>query len=229
MRSGGHSWVAWSLHDDALLIDLSGLREMAIAAPGVATVSPSIRGGSEFSPFIRSQGYLFPGGHCPTVGSGRLPAPGRPGMERPSVGVGLRERARGRRGDRRRRVGPRQRRFPPRPVLGGARRRSGVLRCRHALPPRVVRPSAGVRADRLRAADRPLRRRVALGARGAADARSTGRAGHRRHPHPSGRGRHRRRADDDHARHRPVRLAGRGRPPDAAAAGVPGARRRLHA
>jgi hypothetical protein len=31
VRSGGHSWVAWSLHDDALLIDVAGLREMAIA------------------------------------------------------------------------------------------------------------------------------------------------------------------------------------------------------
>jgi FAD/FMN-containing dehydrogenase len=59
VRSGGHSWAAWSLHDDALLTDLSGLREMAIAAPGVATVSPSIRGGAELGPFIRSQGYLF--------------------------------------------------------------------------------------------------------------------------------------------------------------------------
>ena len=56
VRAGGHSWVAWSLHDDALLIDLAGLREMAIAAPGVATVSPSIRGGSELGPFLRSQG-----------------------------------------------------------------------------------------------------------------------------------------------------------------------------
>ena len=36
----------------------------------MATVSPSIRGGAEFSPFIRSHGYLFPGGHCPTVGLG---------------------------------------------------------------------------------------------------------------------------------------------------------------
>jgi FAD/FMN-containing dehydrogenase len=43
---------------------------MAIATPGVATVSPSIRGGAELSPFIRSHGYLFPGGHCPTVGLG---------------------------------------------------------------------------------------------------------------------------------------------------------------
>jgi len=70
MRSGGHSWAAWSLHDDALLIDLAGLREMAIVGPGVASVSPSIRGGSEFGPFIRSHGYLFPGGHCPSVGLG---------------------------------------------------------------------------------------------------------------------------------------------------------------
>ena len=70
VRSGGHSWVAWSLHDDSLLIDLSGLRELSIARPGVALASPAIRGGIDLNPFLRQHGYLFPGGHCPTVGIG---------------------------------------------------------------------------------------------------------------------------------------------------------------
>ena len=29
VRSGGHRWAAWSLHDDALLIDLGSLRDLA--------------------------------------------------------------------------------------------------------------------------------------------------------------------------------------------------------
>ena len=29
VRSGGHSWAAWSLRDEALLIDLGGLRDLA--------------------------------------------------------------------------------------------------------------------------------------------------------------------------------------------------------
>ena len=71
IRSGGHSWAAWSLLDDALLIDLAGLRELSVDEQrGVARVSPSIRGGSELNPYLRERGYLFPGGHCSTVGLG---------------------------------------------------------------------------------------------------------------------------------------------------------------
>ncbi len=70
VRSGGHSWGAWSLHDDALLIDLAGLKELRLAAPGLAVASPGTKGGAELSPFLRANGYFFPGGHCPTVGIG---------------------------------------------------------------------------------------------------------------------------------------------------------------
>lgn len=70
VRAGGHSWVAWSLHDDVLLIDLAGLQEMSLVAPGVAVVSPSVRGGDQFNPYLRSHGFMFPGGHCPSVGLG---------------------------------------------------------------------------------------------------------------------------------------------------------------
>ena len=71
VKAGGHSWAVWSLHDDALLIDLGGLREMTFdPATGVATASPSLRGGAEFTPFLTEHGRVFTGGHCPGVGLG---------------------------------------------------------------------------------------------------------------------------------------------------------------
>src|SRR5271168_1449797 len=48
VRSGGHSWAAWSLRDDALLIDLGGLRDLAYdPATGVASARPAVQGGLE--------------------------------------------------------------------------------------------------------------------------------------------------------------------------------------
>ena len=71
VRSGGHAWSAWSVRDDALLIDLSSLREMTVdVSTCTATVSPAVRGGAEFGPFLRAHGMTFPGGHCSTVGLG---------------------------------------------------------------------------------------------------------------------------------------------------------------
>jgi FAD/FMN-containing dehydrogenase len=70
VRSGGHSWAAWSLEDDSLLIDLAGLRELRLIDRTTAVASPSTRGGEELNPFLRSHGLMFPGGHCPSVGIG---------------------------------------------------------------------------------------------------------------------------------------------------------------
>jgi FAD/FMN-containing dehydrogenase len=71
VRSGGHSWPAWSVRDGALLIDLGGLRELGYdAATGIATASPAIQGGLELTPFLAGHGRMFPGGHCETVGLG---------------------------------------------------------------------------------------------------------------------------------------------------------------
>lgn len=71
IRSGGHSWAAWSVRDDALLIDLGGLREMTYdAETHVATASPAVRGGTDLAPFLDARGRMFPGGHCPSVGIG---------------------------------------------------------------------------------------------------------------------------------------------------------------
>ncbi|GGN92584.1 oxidoreductase [Actinoplanes lobatus] len=71
VRSGGHSWAQWSIRDDALVIDLGGLREMSYDPSSfLVSVSPAIRGGLELAPFLEQHGRFFVGGHCPTVGLG---------------------------------------------------------------------------------------------------------------------------------------------------------------
>jgi FAD/FMN-containing dehydrogenase len=69
VRSGGHSWAGWSVRDDALLIDLGGMREMSLDGD-VATARPAVRGGLELAPFLESHGRMFTGGHCESVGIG---------------------------------------------------------------------------------------------------------------------------------------------------------------
>ena len=71
VRSGGHSWAAWSLRDDALLIDLGAMRDIAYEpATGVASARPAVSGGLELAPFLAERGRAFPGGHCASVGLG---------------------------------------------------------------------------------------------------------------------------------------------------------------
>ena len=71
VRAGGHSWAAWSVRDDALLVDLGGLRDMSYdPATGIAAVRPAVRGGLELAPFLAARGRAFPGGHCESVGLG---------------------------------------------------------------------------------------------------------------------------------------------------------------
>jgi FAD/FMN-containing dehydrogenase len=70
VRSGGHSWSAWSVREDALLIDLAGLREISLDEDAMmARVSPSVTG-EELNSRLHPYGLFFPGGHCPTVGLG---------------------------------------------------------------------------------------------------------------------------------------------------------------
>ena len=71
VRSGGHSWAAWSLRDDALLIDLGRLRDIGYEpATGVVSVRPAVQGGLELAPFLAERGRAFPAGHCASVGLG---------------------------------------------------------------------------------------------------------------------------------------------------------------
>ncbi|TEA21066.1 6-hydroxy-D-nicotine oxidase [Colletotrichum sidae] len=90
VRSGGHSWAAWSVRDEALLLDLGDLGkhqggEDGLAydkVTGVVSVAPA-RTGREVNAFLAGQtggpgddggdeggGRWFPGGHCPDVGLG---------------------------------------------------------------------------------------------------------------------------------------------------------------
>jgi len=71
VRAGGHSWAAWSLRDDVVMVDLSELRDLAYDdATGVVAAGPATRGGLELTPFLERHGRAFPGGHCPRVGIG---------------------------------------------------------------------------------------------------------------------------------------------------------------
>jgi FAD/FMN-containing dehydrogenase len=71
VRSGGHSWAVWSLRDDALLIDMGEMRDLAYdPATGVVSARPAVQGGLELAPFLAERGRAFPGGHCATVGLG---------------------------------------------------------------------------------------------------------------------------------------------------------------
>ncbi|MFJ4787271.1 FAD-binding oxidoreductase [Streptomyces sp. NPDC088794] len=71
VRSGGHSWAAWSVRQDALLIDLGDFRELTYDPDtGIVTATPSVKGGDELNPYLGQFGRFFNGGHCPSVGIG---------------------------------------------------------------------------------------------------------------------------------------------------------------
>lgn len=70
VRSGGHSWAAWSVRQDAVLVDLGGLRRMAYdERTKVVSCSPSTTG-EQLNRFLGAYGRMFAGGHCPDVGLG---------------------------------------------------------------------------------------------------------------------------------------------------------------
>ena len=61
VRSGGHSWAAWSVRDHAVLIDLGNLRQIELNADtGIVSVSPSTTG-SMLNEFLSQRGLMFGG------------------------------------------------------------------------------------------------------------------------------------------------------------------------
>lgn len=71
VRSGGHSWAAWSVQSGTLLIDLGDLQGMGYdEATGIVWAHPAVKGGDTLSPFLEARGRFFNGGHCPSVGIG---------------------------------------------------------------------------------------------------------------------------------------------------------------
>lgn len=70
VRSGGHSWAAWSVRDNAVLIDLGKMNHISVdETTKIATVSPSTTGNA-LNNFLTERGLMFCGGHCPDVGVG---------------------------------------------------------------------------------------------------------------------------------------------------------------
>ncbi len=70
VRSGGHSWAAWSVRDDAILIDLGNLKHLeADVEKKIVTASPSTTG-MMLNEKLVPEGLMFGGGHCPDVGIG---------------------------------------------------------------------------------------------------------------------------------------------------------------
>lgn len=70
VRSGGHSWAAWSVRLDAVLLDLKGLRDLRYdEGTGVVVCAPALTG-EEVNGFLEAWGRMFAGGHCPDVGLG---------------------------------------------------------------------------------------------------------------------------------------------------------------
>ena len=80
VRSGGHSWPAWSVRDDAILLDLAKLDILAYdEATQMVACSPSITS-DQLAVFLEDKGRFFPVGHCPGVGMGGFTLQGGQGM-----------------------------------------------------------------------------------------------------------------------------------------------------
>lgn len=70
VRSGGHSWAAWSVRDNAVLIELGKLKHISVDKEAmIASVSPSTTG-QMLNDALSAEGLMFCGGHCPDVGLG---------------------------------------------------------------------------------------------------------------------------------------------------------------
>ncbi|CAI7600614.1 unnamed protein product [Penicillium discolor] len=71
VRSGGHSWAAWSVRDNSILIDLGNYKYLDVdPAKKMAIASPSMTGREINSVLVDQHELMFPGGHCPDVGIG---------------------------------------------------------------------------------------------------------------------------------------------------------------
>ena len=70
IRSGGHSWVAASVREGGVLLDLGHLADVSVAEDGLtARIGPAIRG-RQLSVLLEDQGLAFPVGHCGDPGVG---------------------------------------------------------------------------------------------------------------------------------------------------------------
>jgi FAD/FMN-containing dehydrogenase len=70
-RSGGHSYLGYSVPDQGLVIDLRGLAQIQVNDDGTAEVGVGARLIDVYAG-LAAQGRLLPAGSCPTVGVGGL-------------------------------------------------------------------------------------------------------------------------------------------------------------
>jgi FAD/FMN-containing dehydrogenase len=83
-RSGGHSWTSSGIREGALLVDVGGLDGIEIDG-GTAFAGPGAHG-RELNRRLEPHGFIFPTGHCPTVGLGGFLLQGGWGWNSPCVG-----------------------------------------------------------------------------------------------------------------------------------------------
>ena len=87
VRAGGHSWIATSLRDGGMLVDLSQLNGVTVdAASRTATVQPAIKN-TEVVAALEQHGLAFPAGHCPTVAVGGYLLAGGQGWNQGTWGI----------------------------------------------------------------------------------------------------------------------------------------------
>ena len=80
IRAGGHSFPAWSLREDGLLMDLGGFKETAFdESTSIVSVTPSVTCG-ELNAYLSGYGRFVSTADCPTVGLGGFLLQGGVGM-----------------------------------------------------------------------------------------------------------------------------------------------------
>ncbi|HEX5490187.1 MAG TPA: FAD-binding oxidoreductase [Candidatus Udaeobacter sp.] len=87
VRAGGHSWIATSLRDGGMLIDLSQLNGVTVDAEArTAIAQPAIKN-TEVMAVLSRHGLAFPAGHCPTVALGGYLLSGGQGWNQGTWGI----------------------------------------------------------------------------------------------------------------------------------------------
>jgi FAD/FMN-containing dehydrogenase len=87
VRAGGHSWIATSLRDGGMLIDLSQLNSVTVDVEArTAVAQPAIRN-TEVMAALAQHGLAFPAGHCPTVALGGYLLSGGQGWNQGTWGI----------------------------------------------------------------------------------------------------------------------------------------------
>jgi FAD/FMN-containing dehydrogenase len=86
-RSGGHSWSASFLRDDAMLIDLGAFEQIEVdASARRVKAGPAVRGRALQDAMGKEQ-LFFPTGHCSSVGLGGFLLQGGLGWNGPALGL----------------------------------------------------------------------------------------------------------------------------------------------